>query len=139
MRKLLFGFFGTVLCAGAYAGDLSTDTTDPLFLQSRSEFLSRTALNYFDNGLRIGQNFSYGLTDRFALGANVHYQQDFDGDQDGFSSVDVGGLYRLGTASENQNHIIYDVMFGMKFGGSHRVRVPDYADSTYYVGLRFGR
>ena len=139
MRKFLFGVFGVILCAGAYAGELSVDTSDPLFLQSRSGFLSTTALDYFDNGLRLGQYFSYGLTDRLAIGGNLHYQQDFDGPQDGFSSFDIGGIYRLGAADENSNHIIYDVLFGLKFGGSHRVRVPDYADSTYYAGLRFGR
>jgi hypothetical protein len=31
------------------------------------------------------------------------------------------------------------MLFGLKFGGSHRVRTPDYADSTYYIGLRLGR
>lgn len=139
MRKLLFGFLGALMCIGAYAGELSVDTSDPLFLQSRSGFLSTTALDYFDNGLRIGQYFSYGLTDRLVMGGNLHYQQDFDGPQDGFSSFDIGGIYRLGNADENSNHIIYDVLFGLKFGGSHKVRVPDYADSTYYAGLRFGR
>lgn len=139
MRKFLIGFFGVVFCAGAYAGNLNVDTSDPLFLASRSGLLSRTALDYFDNGLRFGQYLSYGVTNRFTVGGNVHYQQDFDGPHDGFSSFDVGGLYRMGAADENSNHIIYDVLFGLKFGGSHRVRTPDYADSTYYVGLRFGR
>ncbi len=139
MRKFLIGFFGVVFCAGAYAGNLNVDTSDPLFLPSRSGLLSRTALDYFDNGLRFGQYLSYGVTNRFTVGGNVHYQQDFDSVADGFSSFDVGGLYRIGDASENSNHIIYDVLFGLKFGGSHRVRTPDYADSTYYVGLRFGR
>lgn len=139
MRKLLFGIFGLMMGWAAYAGELGVDTSDPLFLQSRSGFLSTTTLDYFDNGLRLGQYFSYGLTDRLVLGGNLHYQQDFDGHEDGFSSFDVGGIYRLGAADENSNHIIYDVLFGLKFGGSHRVRTPDYADSTYYVGLRFGR
>ncbi len=139
MRKLLFGFFGVLMCAAAHAGELSVDTSDPLFLQSRSGFVSTTTLDYFDNGLRLGQYFSYGLMDGFAIGGNVHYQQDFDGPQDGFSSFDIGGIYRLGDASENSNRIIYDVLFGLKFGGSHRVRTPDYADSTYYAGMRFGR
>lgn len=139
MRKLLFGILGIMMGVGAHAGELSVDTSDPLFLQSRSGFLSVTALDYFDNGLRLGQYFSYGLTDRFAIGGNLHYQQDFDGPQDGFSSFDIGGMYRMGDASESSQRIIYDVLFGLKFGGSHRVRMPDYADSTYYVGLRFGR
>jgi hypothetical protein len=139
MRKLLFGIFGLMMGWAAYAGELGVDPSDPLFLQSRSGFLSTTTLDYFDNGLRLGQYFSYGLTDRLVLGGNLHYQQDFDGHEDGFSSFDVGGIYRLGAADENSNRIIYDVLVGLKFGGSHRVRTPDYADSTYYAGLRFGR
>ena len=45
----------------------------------------------------------------------------------------------MGTAEDNDAHIISDVLFGFKFGGSSRVRTPDYAYSTYYAGLRFGR
>ena len=139
MRNFFSGIFGVLVCAGANAADLSIDTSDPLFLQARSGLLTKTSLDYFDNGLRVGQDLSYGLTNRFAISGNIHYQQDFDGKEDGFSSFDLGGLYRLVTADENSNHIIYDVMLGLKFGGSHRVRTPDYADSTYYAGLRFGR
>ena len=139
MRKFLFGIVGIAACAGAHAADLTVDTSDPLFIQARSGFLTKTALDYFNNGLRLGENISYGLTDRLVIGGNVHFQQEFHGDHDGFSSIDLGGLYRLGFASESTQRIIYDVLFGLKFGGSHRVRTPDYADSTYYVGLRFGR
>ena len=48
-------------------------------------------------------------------------------------------LRLVGTAASNSAHIISDVLFGLKFGGSSRVRTPDYADSTYYAGYRFGR
>ena len=140
MRKLFIGIFTLLFTVGAHASDaLLMDTSDPLFLQSRTGVLSQTGLDYFDNGLRMGQALSYGLSDRFVFGGNVHYQIDFDGRQDGFSSIDLGGIYRMGAASENSRHIIYDVLFGLKFGGTKRVRTPDYADSTYYVGLRFGR
>lgn len=140
MKRIFFGFVVLVLSGvGGHAADLARDTSDPLFIQAKTELLSTTSLGYFDNGLRVGQALSYGLIDRLAIGANVHYQQDFDGPEDGFSSVDLGGVYRMGIATENNRRIIYDVLFGLKFGGSHRVRTPDYADSTYYVGLRFGR
>jgi hypothetical protein len=141
MRKLIFGFITSLVAinVACAANDLTTDTSDPLFMQSRTGLLSQTRLDYFDNGLRIGQSLSYGLADRFVFGGNVHYQQDFDGHQDGFSSIDLGGVYRMGLASENNRRIISDMLFGLKFGGSERVREPDYADSTYYVGLRFGR
>ena len=140
MRKFICVFFILGLCSlNAQAYDLSRDTADPLFLQVKSDLLSKTHLSYFENGLRLGQYLSYGFSDRFALSASLHYQEDFDGSQDGLSSVDLGGTYRLVTQSESENRIVYDVLFGLKFGGSHRVRTPDYADSTYYVGLRFGR
>lgn len=118
---------------------LETDTSDPLFLQSQGHLLSQTDLDYFETGLRAGEYISLGLTNRLVVGGNLHYQQDFDGPEDGFSSFDLGAMYRIGAADENDSHIIYDVLLGMKFGGSHKVRSPDYADSTYYVGLRFGR
>ena len=140
MRKILYVFvFGMCTIASAGAVDLTVDTSDPLFLQARSSFLSRTGLDYFENGLRIGQSISYGLADKFALGARVHYQIDFDGRENGFSSIDLGGIYRMGAADENDSRIIYDMLLGLKFGGSRNVRTPEYADSTYYVGLRLGR
>lgn len=141
MRKYLSALFVGLFVAmpGYAANDLTTDTSDPLFLQSRGGVLSKTGLDYFETGLRLGQSLSVGLTDRFIIGGNVHYQRDFSGDEDGFSSIDLGGVYRMGTADENKQRIIYDMLFGLKFGGSHHVRTPGYADSTYYIGLRLGR
>lgn len=121
------------------ANDLSHDTSDPLFLQSAEEIFTQTSLTYWDHILRAGQSVSYGINSRLSLGANVHYQHDFNGNEDGFSAIDVGGIYRMGTADDNDAHIISDVLFGFKFGGSSEVRTPDYADSTYYLGLRLGR
>ncbi len=123
----------------SHANDLSHDTSDPLFLQSAEEIFTQTSLTYWDHILRAGQSISYGLNSRLSLGANVHYQHDFNGNEDGFSAIDVGGVYRMGTADDNEAHIISDVLFGFKFGGSSEVRTPDYADSTYYLGLRLGR
>ena len=143
MRKILSSsLISLVAAVSANAADLSRDTSDPLFLQARSELLSQTGLDYFETGLRIGQSLSYGLADRFIFGAKLYYQLDFEGDKDdrqtGFSSIDLGGVYRMGTASENKEHLIYDLLVGLKLGGSHRVRTPEFADSTYYVGLRLG-
>lgn len=139
MKKLLYVLFAVGFCSEAFAADVVTDTADPLFLQTQGRALVQGGLEYFETGLRLGTGLSYGFTDRFALGARVHYQQDFAGSQDGFSSVDLGGIYRVGDADESDNDLVHDILFGMKFGGSHRVRMPGYADSTYYVGMRLGR
>lgn len=144
MRKFLSALFGVVIagvgCIGSGRADgLQYDTSDPLYMLATNDVLSQTTLTYWDNILRAGQTLSYGINDRLSIGANVHYQQDFDGSEDGFSSIDLGAVYRVGTASGNSAHIISDVIFGLKFGGSSRVRTPYFADSTYYAGYRFGR
>ena len=131
---------GAVLFTGAVrANDLMDDTSDPMFLQQEQQVLTQTSLTYWDHILRAGQSVSYGVNNRLALGANVHYQHDFNGDEDGFSAIDVGGVYRMGRAEDNASNVISDVLFGFKFGGGSHVRTPDYADSAYYVGLRLGR
>ncbi len=140
LRFLSVALMMVVMCGGvARANDLTRDTSDPLFLQATEEVLTSTSLTYWDHILRAGQAVSYGLNSRLAMGANVHYQHDFNGDEDGFSAIDLGGTYRMSAAGDNASDIVSDVLFGFKFGGSSDVRTPDYADSTYYVGLRFGR
>lgn len=123
--------------------DLETDTSDPLFLLHDDSILSESMVSYgheYEHDiLRFGQAFSYGLNDRLSIGANAHYQIDFTGTQDGFSSVDVGGIYRMARAGDNDARIISDALFGFRFGGSERVRTPNFANSSYYAGLRFGR
>ena len=144
MRKFLIclfaGFIGTVpMMSNARANGLDFDTSDPLFMLKTNDVLSETALTYWDNILRLEETISYGINDRLSVGINFNLQQDFNGGEDGFGAVDLGGVYRVGTAASNSAHIISDVLFGLKFGGSSRVRTPDYADSTYYAGYRFGR
>ncbi len=144
MRKFFSLLFALVLvepffAENARANTLEQDTSDPLYMLKIEEVLSQTSLIYWDNILRLGQTVSYGLNNRLTIAANVHYQQDFDGPEDGFSSIDLGGIYRVGMAEGNSAHIISDVLFGLKFGGSSRVRTPYFADSTYYAGYRFGR
>ena len=59
--------------------------------------------------------------------------------ENGFSSTEFGGIYRMSNGLNNSAHIISDALFGLKLWGSSRVRTPEYADSTYYAGIRFGR
>ena len=116
MRKLLFGLMGIfVVMGGARAdGALARDTSDPLYMLGVEETLSQTTLTFWDNVLRAGQSVSYGMNDRLTIGANVHYQIDFDGDEDGFSAIDVGGAYRMSNGSDNSAQLISDVLFGLK-------------------------
>ena len=140
MRKFFIAsVLGICSVVSANANDLSLDTSDPLYMLADNAVLTQTSVAYWDHILRFGEILSYGLNNRFSVSANVHYQHDFNGGEDGFAAVDVGGIYRMGTADDNDAHIISDVLFGFKFGGSSDVRTPDYADSTYYAGLRFGR
>ncbi|MBR1380483.1 MAG: hypothetical protein IJ560_02750 [Alphaproteobacteria bacterium] len=115
------------------------DTSDPLYLPTTNDFLSETALTYSDDILRLGQQLSYGINDRLTILGNLHYQIDFDGPADGFSSFDVGGKYRLARSGDNSAHIIADAIAGLRFGGTDRVRTPWFADHQYYAGLRVGR
>lgn len=143
MRKFLSVLIGAVLVmspvVSARADGLEYDTSDPLFMVAQNDLLTETTLTYWDNVLRLGETLSYGINNRLTISANAHYQQDFNGTEDGFSSLDIGGVYRVGTAGGNSARIISDVLFGLKVGGSSHVRTPYFADSTYYAGYRFGR
>ncbi|MBD5388732.1 hypothetical protein HDR63_00565 [bacterium] len=139
MRKILWGTMAMLMLAPRVAAAAAHDTADPLYLAGDRDFVSRTSLTYWDSTLRLGQDFSYGLGGRFVIGGNVHYQIDFDGHEDGFSNFDLGGIYRLGLAADNESKIISDLLFGIKFGGSSHVRTPEYADTIYYAGVRVGR
>ena len=143
MEKLFRAFLISVLLIvpfGARAEfDLDVDTSDPLFLLHDDSILSETGVSYGRDILRFAQGLSYGLNDRLSVSGRVHYQVDFAGPEDGFSSIDLGSTYRMGRAEDNDARLISDLLLGFKFAGSSHVRTPWFADSTYYAGLRFGR
>ena len=118
---------------------LSNDTSDPLFLVPDNKFLSDTYLSFIDDKLRIGQYLGYGINNNFVIHANMHYQIDFTHErQHGFSATEFGGTYRMNHGTSGMR-IISDALFGLKVWGSSHVRTPEYAESSYYAGLRFGR
>ena len=118
---------------------LVNDSSDPLFLVPDDHFSTDSYINSYDEKLRFGQYVAYGVNKNFVLHADMLYQWDLSGNhENGFSSTEFGGTYRM-SHGFNQSHIISDVLFGLKLWGSSRVRTPEYADSTYYAGLRFGR
>ena len=121
----------------AFKDVLSNDTSDPLFLTGDNQFLSDTYLYFVDRKLRLGQYLDYGINNNLVVHVNMLYQWDLSGhDEHGFSSTEFGGVYRI---SNGESHIISDALFGLKAWGSSHVRTPEYADSSYYAGLRFGR
>ena len=118
---------------------LSSDTSDPLFLIKDNQFLSDTYVNFPSEKMHIGQYLGYGVNNNLALHAKIHYQVDFSGHREnGFSSTEFGGVYRL-NHGDGSSKMISDVLFGLKLWGSSHVRTPEYADSLYYAGLRFGQ
>lgn len=118
---------------------LSSDTSDPLYMIHDDKFLSDTYVNFIDRKLKIGENIGYGINNNLTLRIDMLYQLDFSRNhENGFSSTDIGAVYRLSNGAITSN-IIYDALFGLKLWGSSHVRSPEYADSSYYAGLRFGR
>ena len=118
---------------------LATDTSDPLYLTPGNHLLSDTFLYYIDEKMRVGQYFDFGVNNSLVVHANILYQWDFSGHhENGFSATEFGGVYRMNHGSDDY-HIISDALFGLKVWGSSHVRTPEYADSSYYAGLRFGR
>lgn len=118
---------------------LATDTSDPLYLIGDDQFLLDTSVNFYDEKLRLGQYIGYGINNNFAIHANMLYQFDFSGNREnGFSATEFGGEYRMNHGF-GRTHIISDALFGLKLWGSSHVRTPEYADSSYYAGLRLGR
>ena len=118
---------------------LSNDTSDPLFLVRDNQFLSDTYVAYKESTLRLGQYVGYGINNNFAMHVNMHYQIDFTHNhENGLSATEFGGTYRMNHGN-NSWHVISDALFGLKLWGSTHVRTPEYADSSYYAGWRFGR
>lgn len=142
MHKILSAFLIGAFFAlpvTSHANVLEHDSSDPLYILAQEEVLSQTYVTYWNNMLRVGQSLSYGLNERLSIGANVHYQHHFNGNKDGFSAIDLGATYRMTRANDTESHVISDLLFGFKFGGSSHARTPYYANSTYYAGLRIGR
>ena len=131
--------YGTEQIRPATRNFLVNDTSDPLFLVGDNNFLSDTFVSYMDEKMRIGQYIGYGINNNFVIHTAMHYQVDFSKHhENGFSATELGGTYRM-NHGYGRFHIMSDALFGLKLWGSSHVRTPEYADSSYYAGLRFGR
>ena len=139
MKNKILSFFSTVVlgCVPFFSAhaDVEYDTADPIYLEASGDFLSRSSIDIGDSVMRLQQIFSYGINGRMAFSADIKYQQDFNGTEDGFSNIGLGMVYRL----SNEDNIMSDTMFGVSFGGNKNVRSPEFADTVYYAGMRIGR
>ena len=123
----------TAAVSVASANNLATDVQDPLFLNRKGDFVTRTLMdvgNYF----QARQSFGYGFTDRFALSTDVRYRLGDDNrDRNGWNAFGVTGTFRAGQGATG----VSDILVGVGYG-PHGV-IPDYADETYRVGFRTGK
>jgi hypothetical protein len=80
------------------------------------------------------QSFSYGLSNRFALSADVRYRLGDDNEsRNGWNLIGVAGTYRVGAGDSG----VTDIIFGFGYDAQHGV-VTNYSDETYSVGFRTG-
>ncbi len=137
MRKIKFllTFFMLLPIMSAQARELRFDTLDPLFLESGADFLSKTNIDFGQDIVRASQRFSYGIKDYLAIGANIRYQNNFEGPQDGFSNVGFDLTYRLSNYDSRQ---ISDIMVGVNLENSGS-KVFEFSENVYSIGWRMGR
>ncbi len=119
-------------------GGTAADTSDPLWIPHAMDFLTRAAIDYSDDVLRLHAGLAYGFSNRFSIGASLHYQNNFDNSMDGFSKIDFAATYRLSDAGEG-SRVISDLLLGVKLAGDKDLRRPEFADTVYHAGLRMGR
>ncbi len=111
------------------------DTADPMYMLRTGDILSETEFDIYDSKFGLSQKLSYGFSNRFSLGLDLMYQEDFNGYADGFSNIGLSGIYRL---SENSNGMIYDFLFSARFFGSDKLDNPEMSETTYTAGLKVG-
>jgi hypothetical protein len=120
------------ICVVGGARAAEYDSEDPLYFESGGDLTLRGGVSLgsdlFDTGLRA----SYGINGIFVLSADMRYQQDFDGDADGFSGVGFQIAYR----ASDEGRITTDILVGMNFGGS---AAPEWFNNVYMAGVRIGR
>ena len=80
------------------------------------------------------------MNERLSIGANVHYQHNFNGDQDGFSAIDLGAKYRMTRAGDTNSNIISDMSRELDDWFAKYVN-PDYDGKNEAVtgGGQYGR
>lgn len=130
-NKILLGFLFTVLTFVSVAS-AGYDTENPLYIENSGDFVSSSDAYIGDHVLCLSQKFSYGINGIISFGADIKYQQDFNGEEDGFSNLGLDLVYRISNA-----RMISDILFGVDF--SKASDVDEFSHTIYTTGFRFGR
>ncbi len=140
-RKFGICFVTCALCSIILSIDamasIETDTSDPLWIPGAMDFITRVSGDYSEDLLRVHANIGYGFTDRLSINASIHYQNNFETSADGFSNVDLNGVYRM--SDDDDSRIISDALIGVRFAGDKDLLTPEFTDTVYHAGLRIGR
>ncbi len=130
MKKfLIFTLFSSVFSVAN--ADIS-NPENPLFLGQKHDIVSRSTAEFFDSKANLNQSIAWTVTDKFAIGADISYRNDFDNSEDGFSGPRFDLKYRL---SESDS-FIYDFLGDIRFSGSSKV--SEFDNTRYGFGLRGG-
>ncbi|MCL2017668.1 MAG: hypothetical protein FWG80_02765 [Alphaproteobacteria bacterium] len=108
------------------------DTEDPLFFARQGDFLFKTQGSFGGTHLRASENLLVGINNSLNLFADIKYQQNFDGPDDGFSGFGFGMMYRF-----NNGPFLSDVFAGLELAGNSKV--PEFANNIWSGGVRIGR
>lgn len=128
-KILIIGMFSLFVSAANASG---YNVEDPLYLAPSKAFISKSSGYAGNDVLLLSQRFSYGVNGILEFGADIKYQQDFNGKEDGFSNIGLDLNYRL-----SDSEIISDALFGLDFIKDSDV--PEFSHTVYSTGLRLGR
>ncbi|MDR2268697.1 MAG: hypothetical protein LBD94_00760, partial [Rickettsiales bacterium] len=131
-KSLLFFICYLLFAPTARAVDIATDVADPLYIEKLGDFTSETSLDV-GRFFQVREIVGYGFSNRFSVAADIRYKVDSDNNTNGFSSLGIRGIYRVGQGGTGTT----DILVGLGFGGQGIV--PDYSDEVYGVGVRTGK
>ena len=139
MKKLLCALLivnCSLFAVSARAADgvnIAEDVSDPMYMERQKDLVFRLSAD-LGSDFQLRQAVSYGITNKFAAGADIRYRVGAKGDDDnGLSNVGLMGKYRAAASGSGST----DVLFGI--GYSTLAVVPDYSNNVYSVGVRTGK
>ena len=137
IKKSSLFLFLFMLSFGVNA-NVAFDTADPIFIESRGDFLTRSDIYFQKKILKVSQSFSYGIVDGFSLSASVKYQEDLNRADDGFSNIGLKSTFRLSNSTDYDSRFTTDLILGIDFGKKNGVTAREFSNTVYYGGVRVG-